>query len=159
MRQVFPTLKRAREVSHPKPADPWGFSREAQDHGYRSHVSVSLGLLADYLAAHTIVLLGLAPSVFPIDTLLSGEFHNKKKEASCKKLMDFHCYPSQGSHIWGIVCACYGRVDGDAGRVDTFLQLPFPLPTKLFVAMSVDWKVKVFRQGIRLVCMECVLLS
>lgn len=86
MRQVFPTLERAREVSHPKPADPWGFSREAQDHGYRSHVSVSLGLrlLADYLAAHTIVLLGLAPSVFPIDTLLSGEFHNKKKRLAAK---------------------------------------------------------------------------
>lgn len=73
--------------------------------------------------------------------------------------MGFHCYPSQGSHIQGILCACYGRVDGHAGRVDTFPQLPFPLPTKLFVAMSLDWKVKAFRRGIRLGCMERVLLS
>jgi len=114
MRQVFLTLNRAREISFSKPADPRGFSREAEDHWCRSHGAASLGLrlLTDYLAARIIVLLRRSPSAFPFDTLLSGESHNGKKRQVAK----FGGIPPlfhrrQGSHGQDILCACYGCVD------------------------------------------------
>lgn len=128
MRQVFPTLKKARDVSLPTATYLRGHSREAQGHCCRSPVSASLGLqlLTNSLAVHTIVLLGLTPPGFPIDALLSGESHHKKKRLAAK-IDRLPSYPSQASRIWGILCACYRRADVDAGRMDTFPQLPFPL--------------------------------
>lgn len=61
--------------------------------------------------------------------------------------MDFHCHSSQGCLVGAVLCACYRHMDGDPGRVDTSPQPPFPLPTKLFVAMPLDLEVRVFRQG------------
>lgn len=64
---------------------------------------------------------------FLLTLLFLGNLTIKKTKRLAAKIDRLPSYPSQAPHFWGILCACYRHADVDAGRMDTFPQLPFPL--------------------------------